>query len=516
MNTYNELPYDSTPFTETHPANLAVLGRLFGLRTADPERCRLLELGCASGGNLIPMAWYLPHSRFLGIELSDSQAREGQALISRIGLENVQLRQGDILDLGDELGEFDFIIAQGVFSWVPRQVQDKILALCRRLLAPQGVAYISYNTLPGWRMRGMIRDMLLHHTRNLKEPSAKVQAARELLQDLDRVLEGFDALSARYVRHEAAYLLKSHPSYLFHEYLETLNQPLLFGEFAQRAIEHGLQYLCEADLQSMFPSALGDAAAQFIERFDDLLEQEQYLDFVRSRNFRQTLLCRTEVRLNRDITLDMLDELALFSTLSPPKKVDLRRNKSAPYTAPDGTRYPVTHPLTKAALAHLAQVFPDAVAFDALAAEARRLVGAAGGQIYLEQLDALRGEMFSLYANQAIGLSPYALRCSHAVSERPLASALARSQSEAGLGHLATVWHLTLQTDGFGRRLVSYLDGSRTREELVEKLVADILSGSLDIQGGIRSARGKLEAQVRGNCERLLSLFARYGILETE
>lgn len=168
------------------------------------------------------------------------------------------------------------------------------------------------------------------------EPRAKALAARELLQDLDQALKGIDALGARYVRQEAEYLLKAHPSYLFHEYLETLNQPLLFREFTQR-----VQYLCEADLQSMFPSVLGKVASEFVERFDDLLEQEQYLDFVRNRTFRQTLLCRADATLNRDITLDKLDGLAVYSNLAPLKKVELQRNKDTPYTAPDGARYPV-------------------------------------------------------------------------------------------------------------------------------------------------------------------------------
>ncbi|MEW8014368.1 MAG: hypothetical protein AB2807_06165 [Candidatus Sedimenticola endophacoides] len=53
MDPYDQFFYESIPFPETHPRHLASLGRLFGLETADPERCRLLELGCASGGNLI-------------------------------------------------------------------------------------------------------------------------------------------------------------------------------------------------------------------------------------------------------------------------------------------------------------------------------------------------------------------------------------------------------------------------------------------------------------------------------
>ncbi|MDJ0892600.1 MAG: class I SAM-dependent methyltransferase, partial [Gammaproteobacteria bacterium] len=78
---YDQLPYESTPITETHPESLAVLGRWFGVQAPAPERCRYLELGCASGGNLIPLAWRFPQGRFLGIELSRRQVADGQALI---------------------------------------------------------------------------------------------------------------------------------------------------------------------------------------------------------------------------------------------------------------------------------------------------------------------------------------------------------------------------------------------------------------------------------------------------
>jgi len=394
----------------------------------------------------------------------------------------------------------------------PAAVQEKILVLCARHLAPAGVAYVSYNTLPGWRMRGMLRDILLYHTRGLQEPAERVQAARDLLANLEPALAGLDAYSARYLRYEAEHLLQAHPSYLFHEYLESVNEPMLFTEFMARAGRHGLQYLCEADLQSMFASTLGDAAVTLIERFEDVVEQEQYIDFLRNRNFRQTLLCRADQALERDITLDRLDGLALFSNLSPPKKVDLRRNKEAPFRSPDGTRYPASHPLTKAALTRLAEAYPDALPFDRVAAEAQRLVSAVDAPAFLDQLDALRGELFSLYANQAIGLHPQARRVFHAIPEQPRATALARAQADGD--HLATAWHATLRIDNFARLLVSYLDGTRTPDQLTTQLVADVLSGALAVPGEPVPNRDKLTAQVAANARRLLDVFARQGLLE--
>ncbi|MES9961726.1 MAG: class I SAM-dependent methyltransferase, partial [Sedimenticola sp.] len=157
---YDAIPYESTPIPDTHPGHLACLARLYGIDSAPPSNCKVLEFGCASGGNLIPMAARLPDSYFLGIELSPEQAREGAARIAELGLTNCEIRQADILDLQDDGLRFDYIITHGVYSWSPPEVRKRIMELSSQLLSPRGVAYISYNSYPGWRMRGMLRDIL--------------------------------------------------------------------------------------------------------------------------------------------------------------------------------------------------------------------------------------------------------------------------------------------------------------------------------------------------------------------
>src|SRR6267142_1438469 len=156
---YDEVPYDSKAFSETHPDRLATVATLFGMQPADVEHCRVLELGCADGSNLIPMAVGLPESAFAGIDLSPRQVGDGQATIATLGLKNVTLRVGSILDVGADEGIFDYIVCHGVYSWVPPEVQNRILTICNRNLAPNGVAYVSYNTYPGWHVRGMVRDL---------------------------------------------------------------------------------------------------------------------------------------------------------------------------------------------------------------------------------------------------------------------------------------------------------------------------------------------------------------------
>ena len=75
---YDEMPYINKAFPQTHPDRIGTIARLFGLLPPDPETCRVLELVCASGANLIPMAVELPHARFVGIDLSQRQVEHAR------------------------------------------------------------------------------------------------------------------------------------------------------------------------------------------------------------------------------------------------------------------------------------------------------------------------------------------------------------------------------------------------------------------------------------------------------
>jgi len=167
---YNQVRYLGRPLKQTHPDRLATVAGLFGMPAAAPSECRVLELGCGDGGNLIPMALGLPRSGFTGIDLAGDAIREGCAVVSALGLRNITLRQLDLMEAGPELGEFDYIIAHGLYSWVPPEVRERLLHVCRAHLAPSGVAYVSYNTYPGFHRREMFREMMLYHVRGSKIP----------------------------------------------------------------------------------------------------------------------------------------------------------------------------------------------------------------------------------------------------------------------------------------------------------------------------------------------------------
>lgn len=106
---YEEVPYPGSPYPETHPDRLATIATLLGLDPAPPERCRVLELGCGDAGNLIPMASLLRDSRFVGVDLSGRAVARAGAQIASLGLENVEVRRLDLLEIGEDIGRFDYL-----------------------------------------------------------------------------------------------------------------------------------------------------------------------------------------------------------------------------------------------------------------------------------------------------------------------------------------------------------------------------------------------------------------------
>ena len=225
------------------------------MEPARVEACRVLEVGCASGGNLLPMAASLPGSEFIGVDFSPVQIERGIADVKALGLTNIQLLAMDIMDFSEAYGEFDYIIAHGVYSWVPNAVQERLLAICARQLRPAGIAYVSYNTLPGWRIRSVVRDAMRYHTRGIAEPAKRVAEARAVLEFLAESVKEDATAYGKALRLEAEFLRTQADYYILHDHLEEVNEPVYFHQFAERAARHGLGYLGEANFATMLAAA---------------------------------------------------------------------------------------------------------------------------------------------------------------------------------------------------------------------------------------------------------------------
>ncbi|MBI3274496.1 MAG: methyltransferase domain-containing protein, partial [Methylocystis sp.] len=315
---YDLVPYASNPFPLTRPASLAGVARLFGLDAPPIATARVLELGCASGGNLIPLAARFPQARFVGIDLSRQQVAEGRARIERLDLANIELQCRDLTEVDANDGAFDYIICHGVYSWVPYEVRQAILRIASQRLAPDGIAYISYNVLPGWRLRQGIRDSMLLYTGLEESPTLRISRARWLLNMMKEHAIG-DTLYGRLWRVEAERLEQLSDGHLSHEFIEDMNEAFSFSEFMADARRNGLFYLAEAELLSMAPENFGSDVGQIIREMsgDLLFPMEQNIDIVTGRPFRQTLLVHEQRRsaISRNLDPSRLQGLHLVAPL---------------------------------------------------------------------------------------------------------------------------------------------------------------------------------------------------------
>ncbi len=518
---YDEVPYPSGAFEQTHPDRLAAVATLFGMKPAPLETCRVLELGCASGGNLVPMAHALPGAHFLGVDISSREIADGLPWIERLGLQNLRLEQRDIMDLDASVGTFDYIIAHGVLSWVPRPVQDKIFALLGELLAPNGVGYVSYNALPGGHIRRMLREMMRFHVRDLREPERRVAQGRALAGFLAGSIPDSNPLYRKLLQGELERVGKLSDEVLIHDDLSELNEAFYFHEVVARAAPHGLKYLGEALFADMQDQLYSPSVQKTLRASGDLVTCEQYLDFLACRAFRQTLFCRSDVPLSRDLEAAQARDFHVLSLAKPLSETpDVLSSNVERFKNLAGTTVGMAFPLAKAAMVALAEAAPRALSFDELLAAVRARLRPEGSptpdaEALAQEAQDLGETVIMAYGGNMLELHLFAPSFVASPSERPVASVVARLQAQ-GSPCVTSLWHKNISIDDpFALRLLQLLDGTRDREALVDLLSADAAEGRLALlRDGVKvSEPAEIRAQVREKLEPALVKMARYALL---
>ncbi|HRE31794.1 MAG TPA: class I SAM-dependent methyltransferase [Candidatus Berkiella sp.] len=311
---YNAFPYASLAVKQTHPWHLYRVATLYGFSPVEVAKAKVLELGCASGGNLIPMAYHLPTTDFVGIDLAERQIQDGIQQITDLQLKNIELYSQSIMDFQSNR-LFDYIICHGLYSWVSQEIREQVLALCRQYLSPQGIAYISYNTYPGWQSGDTVREFLRWQTVMIQSPLERIQKAKEVLVWLENALIHDHSPYACLIKKEID-LMKMHSNHqLLHEHLSPYNEAYYFLDFLEQANQFQLRYIGDAFLSN--------------DLYADVQDLQQS-DYLLNRRFRCSLLCqKNEAKLpNRELTVfealkstpnfaDVMTEKTTFVTQKP-------------------------------------------------------------------------------------------------------------------------------------------------------------------------------------------------------
>jgi SAM-dependent methyltransferase len=481
---YDTVPYDSHPFPQSAMEHLEALAFHFGLDVPPPATARVLELGCAAGGNLIPFAARHPEARAVGVDLSTVQVAQGAAAIARAGLSNIELKAFNLAEIDASFGQFDYIVCHGVYSWVPAEVQDAILRICSENLAPNGVAYVSYNVYPGWKAREIVRDAMILRGGPRDTPEEKLSYARGMLDFLEQSARA-DSVLKKTLEEAMPIVRNANSSYLLHEFLEPCNAPCYFKEFVARAQTRGLAYLCDAEPSTMFVQNYGEKVR------DPLLREcggsqvlmEQYLDFLVNRTFRQTLLVgqahaqgvryRLEPARIRQLELAGAFKTEDGSALA----LDAREQ---PCNAQRGLKVTLRLPVHKA-VAHLLDTrYPASMSAGSLIEAVAALVGQPAAAVepavmaMVEELlilGALRFRRSPVHTAETVSSLPQALSA--------VRSAVALVPGASPAASTCNQWHEHVTVSLLERSLLPLLDGTRSHEALAEHLEAEVRSDRL-------------------------------------
>jgi protein-L-isoaspartate O-methyltransferase len=448
---YDAIAYTALPHPLTHPDRLATIASLMGMQPPPVTQCRVLEVGCSDGSNLIPLAEAMPTSRFVGCDLSPVALARGRATIAALGLTNVTLVEEDLAVLASGHGNFDYVIAHGVYSWVPAPVRDSLMALAAARLAPNGVMFVSFNALPGCRVRQATWEILHWHVDRIADPHQRLTAARALAALLGaggKTLHEADEA----MRAEFRAIAASSDSELFHDTLAVPNDPFYFHEFATHAGKFGLAYLAEAELQTMSPAGLSPELRELLSPLAPQ-DREQYLDFARLRRFRQALVRRADMPLDVSTRAERIGAMHVAATAALVR------------ASGDGTIANIVRGLDPASGGHgpLGEMLDALVQGAPAASMVNALRQALGQRALARPLESL---LIDAYLSGIVNLHMQPPALVRHAGERPVASALARWEARQQHDVTCRLHTRVSVPDTNARHLLTLLDGTRNRADL--------------------------------------------------
>ncbi|OUD13844.1 class I SAM-dependent methyltransferase [Thioflexithrix psekupsensis] len=508
--TYNELLYDCVLGYEFQPSELAIMSRLFGLNPPPVATARILDIGCGDGTHIIGVAQSLPNSHCVGIDYAANAIAIGQKTIDDIGLKNVTLHTANLCDLQVDLGQFDYITAHGFYSWVSEEVQQALLRFCQQHLSENGLVYLSYNTLPGWHAKNMVRDMMKHHVSPSQSLSEQAQSARQLIQFAAQLHQEGKNYYAQFLTDINAHLSGLPDSYIVHEYLAEENHPVYFQDFMRTVSSFQLNYVTDIEFKKYQHLQL----KQFLEeqlQVRDALAQEQYVDFLFKREFRSSILCRQGITVAREPQLAVLENVYYAAELG--YQVNPNQADTLTFNTAKGQRFDSNDSLLNAALSLLAEHYPRRLSFAELLQQACQRLN-----VFLDYAtfsQQLLPHLWQLYLIDAISLYTEAQSPADVLSEYPVASPLARWQARQGKA-VANLLCKTGELDPLALSLLAQLDGSKTKTDLIEGLVQQWQRGELNI-GDPNAPQKITEEQARATLapfvEQMLVGFLRNALL---
>jgi len=482
---YNEMPYTCKAFHFLYPGYLKSISTIFGLESPDIKNARILELGCGSGEGFFGFLGNYPSLEYIGVDISEAHIEHGKKVAKECALDNVELYAMSIEDIDKKkFGTFDYIICHGVFSWVPKNIQDKILEIMGKMLTPKGLAFVSYNSLPGWNMVNPIRDMLQYHTDLFTNKNDKVQQARTFIQFLSETSKEAGSPYSGFIENESNTIAANDDSFLYHEYLVEGNTEFYFTDFVQQANKKGLQYLSESSLGMMdISNNLTGKAYKTLSKVQDQIIREQLQDYALNRRFRSNILCRKDASVNRAIAIEQVSKIGYLANAYPSKKTE-----EIDFTKPLDLKFTFTVNNSKVdcnvrdpIIAAMLYAF-HADGFRVKSYEDILLFIKKQGIDCTEQAQhhIKKQLLFLLFKNMIMPWSKDKFYLEE-ISSKPRVSNLVRYQARSGSKHITSQMSQSFVLDESYRYVIANMDGKNDSPSLVQKLGEQIAKDSLSL-----------------------------------
>lgn len=466
---YDAIPYLGIAFAQTHPDRLAVLGMLCGLDPRPPVRARVLEIGGGDGGNLIPFACAMPEAQFLGFDLSGEAVQRGQRVIRDLGLKNIELRQQDILEFDRAEGPFDYVIAHGVYSWVPDAVRASLVDLIRAVLAPNGLAFISYAVMPGGHLTEMMRQIMLYHVRDIADPAQQVKAVQALSESLPSIYpEG--SLTRALFEQELSRLRAKPENVLLHDDLSPVVHREWRHEFRAAMGRKGLRVVSDARWSMLADKAFTPAMQRWLTEISpDPETREQYRDIMLLLRYREDIVCRADAPSTHAPDRAGVAKLRLRAAAHGAGPVDLAPGREVEFKSDSGVAVTLDGPIVKAAMAELGRIYPWSIDFAELYRRASAAVSRSGTAPQTGP-DHLAGALFQMLDWRLVQPTTFDPPFARGPSERPVASPLARYQARGGTSVTSLMHAIIELNDAKMRGLLAMLDGTHDRSAIAREL----------------------------------------------
>ena len=524
-NAYDKVNYESYSFKQTSPSYIGAIGKIFGMNPVDPKKARVLEIGCAAGMNLIPLANLYKDAEFVGIDLAKTQIDDAKKFTKELKLKNIEFKHMSITDLDESMGKFDYIIVHGIYSWVPEEVRNSILENGKKLLSDQGILYVSYNALPGWNMVKSIRDMMIYHASNFETPQDKVVQAKAMLTFVKDQLKDTDSPYAKFLTQELDLLQSQRDSYVFHDHIEGSNTQFYLHQFVSDAKSHGLQYLGDTSLASMYVGNYGDEANKTLSQIQDIVRQEQYMDFITNRRFRTTLLCNDNIPLKRAIDLNSIKDLYFQLKIAKNSQITnedlLSETKGIKFSLIDSSKdnsIEITGVELKCAFKFISKNGLDYFSIDEIFENTQKVLKEHGKSIVDKDVffNSLVNVILKMIFSGLSYVSLNKIEFSNKIeSDNPKVWDVALNQIENNFQKITNKFHETFAPDMMESRILFYSDGTRTIDQISEKLLEHFKKGDLNANlNGKNMEISDVEKNIRNWVQNTLNTFAARALLD--